>query len=70
MNHSASTKGLVSWFLLVFGITAVLPVFGQDYDIVISNGRVMDPETGLDAVRNVAIRGEAVVAISEQPMTL
>ena len=28
----------------------------------------MDPETGLDAIRNVAIRGEAVVAISEQQM--
>src|SRR5260370_16235489 len=27
------------------------------YDLVIANGRVMDPESGLDAVRNLAIRG-------------
>src|SRR4051812_42118600 len=29
--------------------------FAQQYDVVIENGRVMDPETGLDAVRNVGI---------------
>ena len=28
------------------------PAFGQTYDIVLSNGRVMDPESGLDARRN------------------
>jgi dihydroorotase len=39
---------------------------GEDekYDIVISNGRVMDPESGLDAVRNVGIRGGKILAIS------
>jgi hypothetical protein len=40
----------------------------EHYDIVIESGRVMDPETGLDAVRNVGIRGQAVVAISEAPL--
>ena len=40
----------------------------QTYDIVISNGRVMDPETGLDAVRHVGIRGQSIVAISESPL--
>jgi len=34
-------------------------------DIVITGGRVVDPETGLDAVRNVAIDGDKIVAISE-----
>jgi len=38
------------------------------YDIVIAGGRVMDPETGLDAVRYVGIRGQSVVAISEEPL--
>ncbi len=28
----------------------------QQYDLVLEGGRVMDPETGLDAVRNVGIR--------------
>ena len=40
----------------------------QDHDLVILNGRVIDPETGLDAVRNVAIDGDRIVAISEFPL--
>jgi hypothetical protein len=34
------------------------------YDVVIANGRVMDPETNLDAVRFIGIRGGKIVAIS------
>ena len=37
----------------------------QTYDIVINNGRVVDPETGLDAVRNVGVQGSQIAAISE-----
>ncbi len=40
----------------------------QDYDIVITNGRVIDPETGLDAIRNLGITGSEIVAISEFAM--
>ena len=28
----------------------------KQYDIVINGGRVMDPETGLDAVHNVGVK--------------
>ncbi len=38
------------------------------YDLVIANGRVMDPESGLDAVRHVSIRGGTIEAISETPL--
>ena len=31
----------------------------QDYDVVILNGRVMDPETGFDAVANVISNGQS-----------
>ena len=34
------------------------------YDLVIANGRVMDPESGLDGVRHVGITGGKIVAIS------
>ena len=34
-------------------------------EIVLRGGRVMDPETGLDAVRNVGIEGGTIVAVSE-----
>jgi N-acyl-D-aspartate/D-glutamate deacylase len=37
-------------------------------DLVISGGRVMDPESGLDAVRNVGIRDGKIVEISEKPL--
>ena len=37
-------------------------------DLVISDGRVIDPESGLDAVRNVGIRDGKVVEISEHSL--
>ena len=41
----------------------------QQFDIVLEGGRVMDPETGLDAVRNVGIRGGAIAQISSEPLS-
>ena len=40
----------------------------QQFDLVIEDGRVMDPETGLDGVRNIGISGDKVVRISEAPL--
>ena len=39
------------------------------FDLVIANGRVMDPESRLDAVRHLGIRGARIVAISETPLS-
>jgi N-acyl-D-aspartate/D-glutamate deacylase len=39
------------------------------YDLVIANGRVMDPESGLDATRNVGITAGRIAAISEGSLT-
>src|SRR5271156_1594441 len=41
----------------------------QQYDLVLEGGRVMDPETGLDAVRNVGIRDGKIVLISTEPLS-
>jgi len=38
------------------------------YDLVVANGRVMDPESGLDAVRHVGISGDSIAVISETPL--
>ena len=38
------------------------------YDLVIANGRVMDPESGRDAVRHVGITGARIAAISERAL--
>lgn len=52
-------------FLLTLAALGALanPVLAND--IVILNGRVIDPETGLDAIRNVAITANQITAISE-----
>jgi Amidohydrolase family len=36
----------------------------QTYDVVIRNGRVLDPESSLDGIRNVGITGNRIAAIS------
>ena len=38
------------------------------YDLVIANGRVMDPESGLDDIRHVGIRGGRIEAVSATPL--
>lgn len=55
------------FFLLLSG---VLGAWGQTapFDVVIQGGRVMDPESGLDGVRNVGIRAGKIAAISAQPL--
>ena len=41
----------------------------ERYELVIHGGRVVDPETSLDAVRDVGIRAGQIVAVSESPLT-
>jgi dihydroorotase len=42
--------------------------WAQEFDVVIANGRVMDPASGLDAVRNIGIRGGKIAAISAEAL--
>lgn len=42
---------------------------GADFDVVVANGRVMDPESGLDAVRHVGIRNGTIAVLSETPLS-
>jgi dihydroorotase len=39
------------------------------FDVVLAGGHVMDPATGLDAIRHVGIRGARIEAISATPLT-
>lgn len=74
MNRREQRPSLVAGlFSLVTCLLAVLlagcaPTVAQTSDIVIIGGRVMDPDSGLDAVRNVAIRDGRIEAISEQEL--
>lgn len=52
-------------------VLALAACTGQDaarYDVVIANGRVMDPASGLDAVRHLGISEGTIAAISEAPL--
>jgi dihydroorotase len=54
--------------MLVFAVCVSVAASAQQYDLVINHGRVMDPETGLDAIRNVAVQNKKIVAISTDAM--
>lgn len=42
--------------------------FAQQYDLVLEGGRVMDPESGLDATRNLGITNGRIARISSDPL--
>ena len=54
---------------LIACLLTVSAAFAQDYDLVINNGRVMDPETLFDFVANVAVKDGRIVAITKKPIT-
>ena len=55
--------------VLLAGGWAGRGVAQERYDLVIHGGRVVDPETSLDAVRDVGIRAGQIVAVSATPLT-
>ena len=59
-----------SLFLTLGLLVAAAPtLFAQQYDLVLEGGRVMDPETALDAIRNVGIRDGKIARISPAPIS-
>ena len=62
MNKSHATL-LTALLLVVQTVSAV------DYTLAINHGRVVDPESGLDAIRHIGILDSEIVSISEQPLT-
>ncbi len=59
---------LAGLFGMTAGVDAATKSSGPTYDIVISHARAIDPETGLDAVRNIGITGDRILAISTEPL--
>ena len=51
--------------LALSGLAAVPSSAAED--LILVGGRVMDPETGLDAVRHVVIRDGRIIAITQEP---
>jgi N-acyl-D-aspartate/D-glutamate deacylase len=55
--------------ILLLALFLAQPAFAEKYDIVIENGRVMDPETGVDATRNVGVANGKIARISAEPLS-
>jgi len=55
--------------LLVLGLMIVVSAMAADYDLVINNGRVMDPETMYDAVANVGVKDGRIAVITKDKIT-
>lgn len=58
---------LAVWAVLLAGAAIARPA-ATEYDLVIHGGRVMDPESGLDAVREVGIVAGRIAAVSVAPL--
>ena len=60
-------KKLFPFLLILLSLTA----FAQapTYDIVLKNGQVIDPETELNAIRNIGIIGDKIVEISQAELS-
>ena len=54
--------------MVTVAIAACTKTATSSYDLVVANGRVMDPESGLDAVRHVGITAGRIAAVSETPL--
>ncbi len=54
---------------ILLALALALCAHAQTYDLVIRGGRVLDPESHLDAVRNIGIAQGKVRAISESALT-
>jgi len=55
--------------LLTLGLMAAMPAMAATYDLVINNGRVMDPESMYDAVSNVGVKGGRIAVITRDKIT-
>jgi len=69
MKRTLNIARAVVAVALTCGLVALAgAAVAQDYDIVIKNGRVMDPETMYDAVANVGIKDGRIAEISKKPL--
>ena len=62
----------MNWYLKAASVCLVIistTALAADYDVVINNGRVMDPETKFDAVRNVGIKDGRIATITEESIS-
>ena len=59
---------LIQVFATCISLLLSAHLWVETHDIVISNGRVIDPESGLDAIRYVGITGNRITSISKRKL--
>lgn len=62
-------KPKAHYLILAVALISNATLSAQDYDVVITNGRVIDPETKFDSVANVGINDGQIVVITENEIT-
>ena len=56
--------------LLLFSLFLFPPLLcAQQHHLVLRGGRVIDPETGFDAIRNVGVTDGKIARISAEPLS-
>ena len=61
-------KSISLFFMTFLAFTYLFSQPDKSYDIVLQGGRVMDPETGFDGIRNVGITGDRIMEISQEDL--
>ncbi|MCX6602444.1 MAG: amidohydrolase family protein [Acidobacteria bacterium] len=59
---------MVRLALVLFLTVAFHQAQSPTYDLAINNGRVIDPASGLDAIRHIGVQGGKITAISVTPL--
>ncbi len=67
MTTQGTNKMRLLWLMLL--LLPAFPAAADSFDLVLVGGRVMDPETGLDAPRNVGILNGRIARITTEPLS-
>jgi dihydroorotase len=68
MNYKKLMKAWIIVSTLLFLSESIHAQSSIGYDIVLSGGRVIDPETKLDAIKNIGIINNRIAQISSEPL--
>jgi dihydroorotase len=69
LPHSLAAYSLAIAVVVTALVSVTARAAEETFDVVLNGGRVMDPESGLDATRHIGIRGDSIAAISPEPLT-
>ena len=70
MEKTKKRLWTLSIIIVFVGMIAVAGIIqAAEYDVVILNGRVMDPETSFDGIRNVGVKDGKIITITKHTIT-